>query len=124
LASSEREIDSRTGVRAAIVLFISLTSTRFKFQAYQAFSKAVGQFTTLPLVIHNKELIFERLKEHIGNKEELALESLFDLCAAFALDLQVNNTKTSPYPWILQVNVQQNVFAVKQVFTFFIGATN
>jgi hypothetical protein len=45
------------------------------------------------------------------------------LCAAFALDLQVNNTKTSPYPWILQVNVQQNVLAVKQVFTFFIGAT-
>jgi len=55
-----------------------------------AFSQSVHQFSSLPLVIHNQTTIFDLLKEHIGLKDELALESLFDICTAFALDLQVS----------------------------------
>ena len=66
------------------------------FQAYTAFAQTVSQFSTLPLIIHNKDFIFERLKEHIGHKDEYALESLFDLCAALALDLQVTSNFGSP----------------------------
>ena len=70
-----------------ICYYVIITLASFK--AYTAFSQTVSQFSTLPLIIHNKATIFERLKEHIGHKDEYALESLFDLCAALALDLQV-----------------------------------
>jgi hypothetical protein len=54
-----------------------------------AFSQSVHQYSSLPLVIHNQTAIFELLKEHIALKDELTLESLYDVCTAFALDLQV-----------------------------------
>ena len=73
------------------MLFNEKMKDQFKFQAYTEFSRTVSQYSTLPLVLHNKDLIFASLKEHIGNKDEYALESLFDLCAAFAFDLQVQN---------------------------------
>jgi hypothetical protein len=69
----------------------------FVQQAFVAFTKTVGKFTSLPLVIHNKDAIFANLKEHITVKDEFALESLYDLCSAFALDLQVRKRKKTKF---------------------------
>lgn len=57
-------------------------------ESFGKFSKGVNNFSSLPLVIHNKDKIFQKMKETILEKDELCLESMYDLCAAFALDLQ------------------------------------
>ena len=64
-------------------------------QGFVDFSRSVSLFSSLPLILHNQGVIFEKLKEHIALKDELCLESFLDLCSAFALDLQVNLLSTT-----------------------------
>jgi len=58
-------------------------------------------------------VIFSRLKEHISNQDEYALESLFDLCAAFALDLQVD-------PYFAQTANNTFIFLIIQILDYLI----